>query len=162
MDPTMNPTTVIETAVKVILGEQYERAPCIDDQYFIGTTILEISGLLRRYGRPTIEMLNMSIEIGKLTPEDCHASHITLISPEQGRRDADPLRFIADDLYITDPDNAEHPKPSEFGRTYDFDVCQACPAFITAICTVHDAGFTADSVHERAKAYWLATFGFWG
>ena len=158
----MNPTTVIETAVKVILGEQYERAQCLDDRYFIGDTILRISEVLGQYDRPTIEMLNMSIEIGELTPEDCHAGHITLISPEQGRRDADSLRSITDRLFITVPDDAEHPKPSEFGRIYDFDVCQACPAFITAICTVHDAGFTADAVHERAKAYWLATFGFWG
>lgn len=143
----MDATHIIVAAVKVILGEQYEHARCLDDRYFIGDTILKISELLRRYGRPTIEMLNMSIEIGELTPEDCHASHIALISCDQGRRDADPLRFIADDLYITDPDDTEHPKPSKFGRTYDFDVCQACPAFITAICTVHDAGFTADAVH---------------
>jgi hypothetical protein len=159
----MNPTTVIETAVKVILDEQYERAPCIDDRYFIGDTILKISEVLGLYGRPTIEMRNMSIEIGELTPEDCYAGHITLRSHDQGgRRDADSLSSITNHLHLTIPDNAEHPKPSEFGRTYDFDVCQACPAFITAICTVHDAGFTADSVHERAKAYWLATFGFWG
>lgn len=156
----MNTTTVIETAVKVILGEQHELARCNDDRYFIGDTILRMSDVLGQYGLPTNEMRNMSIEIGELTPEDCRAAHITLRSHDQGgRRDADSLRSITYSLYINDPDNAEHP---EFGRTYDFDVCQACPAFITAICTVHDAGFTADSVHERAKAYWLATFGFWG
>ena len=160
----MNPTTVIETAVKVILGEQNDilLPRCNDDRYFIGDTIIRISEVLRRYGRLTIEMRNMSIEIGKLTRDDCQDGPITLSSHDQfGRRDADSLLFITDRLYINDPDDAECPKPSEFGRFFDYDVCQACPAFITAICKTHDAGFTADAVHERAKAYWIATFGFW-
>jgi hypothetical protein len=158
----MDPKTVIETAVKVILGEQYEPPQCNDDKYFLGDTILRMSEVLGQYGLPTNEMRNMSIEIGELTPEDCRAAHITLRSHDQGgRRNADSLRSITYSLYINDHDDADFLKPSEFGRTFAYDVCQACSAFIEAICKTHVAGFTADVINERAKAYWLETFGFW-
>lgn len=154
----MNTTTIIEHAVKIILDARDIQIPdSRDDRYFLGDTILRISEVLSRDGAPTIEMRNMSIEIGELTPADCQAGHITLRSHDQmGRRDADSLSSFA--YYLQ---NADPSKLVEFGQTFAFDVCQACPAFVAAVHEVHSAGFTADAVHERAKAYWIAAYGFW-
>lgn len=158
-DSTMaDPKTLIATAVKVILGEQYV-TPVGQDRYFLGDIIIKMSEVLSRDGPPTIEMRNMSIEIGELTRADCQAGHITLTSHDQfGRRDADSLSFIAYNMRNTD---AGCPKASEYGHRFDFAVCQACPAFIDAIHKAHTVGFTADTVLERAKAYWIATYGHW-
>lgn len=155
-----DPKILIATAVKVILGEQYV-TPVGHDKYFLGDIIIRMSEVLRRDGPPTIEMRNMSIEIGELTRADCQDGHITLTSHDQlGRRDADSLSFIAYNMH-TGPDDDRILTASEYGRSFDFAVCQACPAFIDAIHKVHTAGFTADTVLERAKAYWIVTFGFW-
>lgn len=154
----MDATTIIEKAAEFILARDIQIPDSQDDRYFLGDVILRLAEVLSRYGAPTIEMRNVSIEIGGLTRADCQGAHITLRTDDQtGRRTAGSFRDLTYKLTI-----AEDPKPSRYGKTYAFDVCQAFPAFITALHEVHTAGFTANAVEERAKAYWLAAFGFWG
>lgn len=160
-----DPKTLIATAVKIIRGEQYD-APSEQDKYFLGDIIINMSNVLRRNGPPTIKVRNMSIEIGELTQDDCQNGHNTFTSHDQnGRRDAFSLNLIAWHVYRTDVDVdggfAFIDDASEYGRSFDFAVCQAFPAFINAIHDVHTDGFTADTVREQAKTYWLTTFGFW-
>lgn len=158
----MDAILIIAAAVKCILGEQYELPEDEDDKYFLGNIIIRFSEVLLQDGPPTIESINKSIEIGELTPDKCRNGYISLRSYDQSRRrTAESLRFIANRLHINDPDEDEIPKPSDFGRWFAFDVCQACPAFIEAIHKVHTSGFTSDTILERAKAYWIATYGFW-
>ena len=154
----MDATTIIEHTVKFILDARDFQIPASrDDRYFLGDTILRIAEVLSRDGAPTIEMRNMSIVIGQFTPEDCQDAHVTLRSHDQlGRRDAEALSSFAYYLQNADPE-----KLNKFKQTFAFDVCQACPAFVTALHEVHTAGFTSDAVRERAKAYWIAAFGFW-
>lgn len=161
---------IISIAVAFIFGEHVESLPVSDeareDKYFIGDTILKIAETLQRDGAPTSEMLDMSIKIGDLEPDDCSEGHITIRSLSQnGNRDATPLTSISYDLCMRDREDDDNAYPSdfhtEFGRSFDFELCQACPTFMTALHNVHAAGFTPETITERAKAYWLATYGFW-
>lgn len=155
----MDTLLIILTAVNAIFKEQYDLPEDVKDKYFIGDVILRIAEVLMEDGSPTTEMRNKSIEIGELTEANCQDGHVTLRAGDQlDQRNAESLRRIA---YRVKEDCRDNSPVADVGSVFAFDVCQACPAFIEAVHKIHTTGLTPDVVIERAKAYWLTTFGWW-
>ena len=149
----MSTQIIIDAAVKFILDGDIMPLENSDDRHFLQDIIIRISETLGRGGSPTNDMLNLSITIGELTREDCRHWEYALYSG--ARRNAYSLLQITYYVYVSvlHPNELESLELNEFARMFDFDVCQACPVFISAIHKVHRAGFTQERVFERAKDY---------
>lgn len=154
----MSTQTIIDAAVEFILGKDIMPIARSDDRHFLRDIIIRISETLERGGYPSNDILNLSIAIGELTREDCQDGVVTLYSSDRPeRRDAYSLLQITYHVYSSafhaSANELEPVDLDEFAHKFNFDVCQACPIFISAVHKVHRAGFTPERVFERAKDY---------
>lgn len=147
---------IISLAVSYATGQNPVIPESAADRYFIGDTIIRLAEALRKYGHPSVEMHNMSIEVSELTPDECQNAHITIRSHDQlGLRDADALGSIIDNLNImSQPDYGGERRVTLLGQTFAHDVCSACHTFVRAICTLHKAGLTFAAINDKVDSFW--------
>jgi hypothetical protein len=142
-----------------LLTKGHTKNPGSDECNFIIRVMVTISILIRKFGCPSKEVLAIAENIGKLTAEDCQIAKTNFETFGSFAKpfSAKPLLMLVEALQPSD--NKTQISVEEIGKTYAFEVCQALPAFINAICEVYHMGLTPDEIKERAADFDLMVFG---